>query len=538
MGTNEKFADLVANRPDSEVLVADWGRADVVFSAEGPLGEAYAAAVTQLLDAVVQHGTQPAILHEAGAYPGCWVESTASIGAETLARFLPGVAAETVRRIVRHLRDDGMLPYKVTAGPGGETVPSYRQIQMVTPFARSVGTIADLSGEPSLVADAYPALAAHDRWLAEHRDTRGSGGVEAFATYDTGHDRSPRFWHVPDVPHLDDPSQFDPDNPRLPFIAPDLTANVASQRRELAAMARRLGEDQSPWLAAAEASTAALFEQCWDSTDQFFYDRDATGELVKVQSDVLLRVLSCGIGDDAFFDEALRRYLLNTRKFFAHFPFTCLALDDPRFDPRIEHNSWAGPTNALAVLRAPAAFETHGRFVELAWAMWPTITTLAKEPRFAQTWHPWTGEQGFTSGYSPAVLTLLDFVERCCGILPRRDGDLWVSGLVTPMVQHDVAATATSYGRSHAGVHYELHVSRAGCVLVADGAELATFPPGVRLVLRDGEVAEVVGLTARTVTGRLTLPGRTVDVAVAGNERWEVRGAPRKVAERGVIAPR
>jgi len=136
------------------------------------------------------------------------------------------------------------------------------------------------------------------------------------------------------------------------------------------------------------------------------------------------------------------------------------------------------------------------------------------------------------------VLTLLDFVERCCGILPRRDGDLWVSGLVTPMVQHDVAATATSYGRSHAGVHYELHVSRAGCVLVADGAELATFPPGVRLVLRDGEVAEVVGLTARTVTGRLTLPGRTVDVAVAGNERWEVRGAPRKVAERGVIAPR
>ena len=33
-----------------------------------------------------------------------------------------------------------------------------------------------------------------------------------------------------------------------------------------------------------------------------FYDRDALGEPVRVSTDVLLRVLACGIGDDAFFD--------------------------------------------------------------------------------------------------------------------------------------------------------------------------------------------------------------------------------------------
>ena len=67
-----------------------------------------------------------------------------------------------------------------------------------------------------------------------------------------------------------------------------------------------------------------------------------------MQSDVLLRVLACEIGDDAFFETALRRYLLNTRKFFAKYPFTSLALDDPRFDPAYDYNSWNGPSNSLS----------------------------------------------------------------------------------------------------------------------------------------------------------------------------------------------
>ena len=56
---------------------------------------------------------------------------------------------------------------------------------------------------------------------------------------------------------------------------------------------------------------------------------------------------------------------------------------------------------------------------------------------------------------TPAVLTLLDFVERVSGVLPRRDGDVWVPGLVAPMVQHDVVATRTSYGRTVAGLRYD-----------------------------------------------------------------------------------
>src|SRR5690606_28150323 len=98
----------------------------------------------------------------------------------------------------------------------------------------------------------------------------------------------------------------------------------------LARIAAELGEPDEPWRQKAGASLKALFEQCYDDADGFFYDRDRHGQLVRVQSDVLLRVLACEIGDDAFFAKALQRYLLNTSKFFAKYPLTSIALDDPR----------------------------------------------------------------------------------------------------------------------------------------------------------------------------------------------------------------
>src|SRR5690606_17385791 len=91
------------------------------------------------------------------------------------------------------------------------------------------------------------AMARYDAWLARHRDTLGTGAVEAFSTYDTGHDLSSRFWHVPDSPFANDPTRYDPDNPILPFIAPDLTANVACQRDYLGHIADHLGSGGDTW---------------------------------------------------------------------------------------------------------------------------------------------------------------------------------------------------------------------------------------------------------------------------------------------------
>jgi hypothetical protein len=502
----------------------------------GPLEDVWHRALADLT-ACIQPGPDggPDVLHEGGVYRGTWLESTGTINAEVLARFLPTVARDTYLLFADRARDDGLLPYKVT-----EAGPSYRQVQIVTPLARCVWHYHQAYPDPAFLRRMYDAMARNDAWLAAHRDTRGTGCVEAFCAFDTGHDLSPRFWHVPDTTYGEDPAAYHPDSPVLPFLAPDLTANVACQRAYLARIAAVLGEDPQPWRRAHERSVAALFAHCFDEADGLFYDRDRTGAFVRVQSDVLLRVLACEIGDRAFFESSLRNYLLNTRKFFARYPFTSIALDDPRFSQDFSRNSWAGPSNFLSLLRAPHAFEHHGHHVELTWAASPVLAAVCRMNRFPQTLNPWTGEPGFTELYSPAILWTLDAVERLAGILPRPDGEVWCTALLPAGVDHHSVADAVAYGRTIGSSTYEFVHDRAEAVLYRDGQVHATFPAGWRLVLdRTGAVRAVVGMSARTVAGRLVTGAYRLDLALAGNERVELddRGDVTARSAVGLVPP-
>jgi hypothetical protein len=524
--------------PDS-VFAAELRDSQLGFAAiGGPLEERWHQALRELGDCVRPLAGSAPVLNEGGVYPGAWIESTGTINAELLARFAPTIARDTHLLFAEHQRDDGMIPYKVTdAGPG------FSQIQIVTPFARTVWNQYLLAGRDArYLRTLYDAMVRYDGWLARYRNTLGTGGVEAFCTFDTGHDLSPRFWFAPDRAFGGDARRVDPLHPTLPVVAPDLTANVACQRAYLALIADELGEpaEADAWRQASAASLDALMAQCFDRADGFFYDRNRLGELVRVQSDVLLRVLACEVGDDAFFTEALERYLLNTRKFSGHYGFTSLALDDPRFDHDYGRNSWGGPVNFLSLIRAPHAFESHGRVAELAFAMTPVLAAVAVADRFPQCLDPWTGAPGFTSVYSPSILWFLDAVERMSGILPRPGDELWFTGLAPTRLDHGAAAEAVAHRRRIDGALLECASDDERTVVVIDGETAASFPRGWRLITdRAGTPRSVVGIAPRTVSGELTLAGGSVTLRLEPNERVELDGL--RVESRrsaGYTAPR
>jgi len=482
----------------------------------GPLHERWQRAVAELEQCVWREdAASPAVLSEGGVYAGSWLESTGTISAEVLTRFAPALARETLRQFARHQRGDGLLPYKVTAAG-----PAFTQIQTVTPLARSVWNHYLLTGrDAAFLAEMSSAMVRNDRWLAEHRDTRGTGGVEAFCTFDTGHDLSPRFWFVPERCFGGDAARYDPSSPVLPFVAPDLTANVACQRRYLAGIARELGDSGEMWDEQADVAEAALWRECHDGSTGLFFDRDNTGRHVRVASDVLLRVLACEIGDDAFFTEALESHLMNTRRFLSHFGFTSLALDDPRFDHDFRRNSWGGPVNMLTMIRAAHAFEQHGRVAELALATQPVIAALAVADHFPQCLDPWSGQAGFTEAYSPALLFFLDAIERACGILPRADGTVWFSGLAPTRLVHG-AAEATAYSRRVDGVQWELVADDATVHTLRDGDGWLAFPRGWRVETdRGGAVRAVIGVDAAPVGGVLVTPSGELALTPEPNER-------------------
>ena len=527
-----------AAKPEDQGLLLEWQRSGVRFAASGGrLETAYYKAVEKLLACIVpMQGSSP-ILQEGGIYLGCWLESTGTINAELLSRFLPSVTETTYLAFTIHQREDGLLPYKLTG-----TGPVFRQIQLVTPLARSVWNHYLLHGrDRTFLRCMYQAMARYDGWIAANRNTRGTGCVEAFSTFDTGHDLSPRFWHVPDTPYQGSPSAYDPASPILPFLAPDLTANIYCQRTYLAQIADELGlEDGAAWSEKAKSSLDSLYRYCYDENDQFFYDRDRQDELVKVQSDVLLRVMACEVGDRPFFDDVLKRYLLNTRKFFARYPFTSLSMDDPRFDPHSTYNSWGGNSNFLSLIRAPHAFEFHGRHTELTWVMQPIINALSRAERFPQSLSPWTGEEGFTQTYSPSILCLLDYVERLCGIMPVPEGELWFTGLLPAVMDHgEEVAENTAYSRTVNGVPYELVNTRESISIYKDGELYIEAPYGVRIVTdREGSLTGVIGMMVGTVAGELTYQGRSIPLSISGNELQRYKGGQLEtVRDIGIVYP-
>ncbi len=528
-GTLKKASD--------QPVLEEWKRSGVKFAASsGRLEKVYYLALSKLLDCIVPTLEAGPVLHEGGIYLGCWLESTGTINTEMLSRYVPSVARSTYELFADYQREDGLMPYKLT-----QEGPAFRQIQMVTPLARSVWNHYLLHGkdEPFL-RKMYSAMKRQDAWLARYRNTRGTGCVEAFSTFDTGHDLSPRFWHVPDTPYWNDPTRYHPDSPLLPFLAPDLTANVYCQRLYLNRMAAVLGEREENWQRLAEQSLESLIRHCYDAEDEFFYDVDRNGEWVRVQSDVLLRVLACEVADRSFFDRALKRYLLNTRKFFAKYPFTSLAMDDPRFDPSSSYNTWGGTTNFLSLIRTPHAFEHHDRHVELTWIMQPIMNAAANMTRFPQALSPWTGQEGFTQTYSPAILCVLDFVERLCGILPTPDGQLWFTGLIPWDMDHgDEIAHELAYSRSVDGRRYELVNTQDRAEVYRDSKLHLVFPSGVRAVTdREGKLQRLIGMTIRRVEGTLWYEGREIPFGVSGNEQLDYcEGQWTTVLDIGVVTP-
>jgi hypothetical protein len=388
----------------------------------------------------------------------------------------------------------------------------------------------------------YHAIANHVEWLIKYRDTRGTGCVEAFCTFDTGNDASPRFWGVPDTPYESDPAKYDPDSPVLPYLAPDLTANIHCQMKYLQKMAQELGIEGTSWDTKSEAKKESLMKYCYDEDDRFFYDRDINDQFVRTQSVNLLRVYASEAGDDSMFADALKRYFLNTKKFFCRYPLTTMALDDPGYFQLNGYNSWSGQISFLSEIRIPHAFEYHRRYVELSWIFQPIVTLLSRFKNFTGASSAWVGgeRESFTS-YSPTSLCLMDFLERLCGITPRPEGTLWFTALIPRGIDYgETVAEETGYSRRVDGALFEFVNERSGISTVyKDGEKLYEFPQSVRLVTdRKGNFRGLIGMSVRDITGDVVYKGRSIPFKASGNEILEYDGQGFMSAENpGVVRP-
>jgi hypothetical protein len=379
--------------------------------------------------------TKP-VLIEGSTYLGVWQECApleglvwADVGVEHEGLSPAQVAVNNHMAFFAVQHEDGQLPSAVKKDSTG-----FGQIQMVVPIAATVWELIQKKGTPDaerLLETAYKACSGWDAWLRRYRDTRKTGLVEGFCTYDTGHDNSPRWRGIPNqCPDRD--ARKSPAIMGMPRLCPDLSATVFGGRRALAAMAKALGKphEEARWLADAETLRQLIIKTLYSPEDAAFYDLDAQGNFVKVRSDVISRVLGEHVldlsqrGDKAIFEAVWTRQLHNPKAFWAPYPLSSIAQDDPTFVRPIPRNSWGGASQALTALRTPRWMPHYGKNAEFRQLMQKWVEAISRAhgqgapgTEFRQQVDPQTGvfTQPDPGGYSPCALAFLDFDRRLNG---------------------------------------------------------------------------------------------------------------------------
>lgn len=357
------------------------------------------------------------LLVEGAVYPGAWLECGPYEG-YVYRHIRPDVARQNQLAFFALQRPDGQLPASIKMSEAG-----YGQIQMVVPIAATAWEIASETQDAELLEKAYAACSRWDAWLSTYRNTRGTGLVEGFCTYDTGHDNSPRWKGIPNRCPDADAKKFPP-IAGMPRICPDLSATVYGGRVALAEMAKALGKgtEADQWNEKAATIRRLITEKLYSPEDACFYDLDTDNKFIRIRGDLMTRVAGEHVVDREVFGQMWQKQFGNPKAFWAPYPLPSIALDDPAFVRPIPRNSWGGATQALTALRAPRWMEFYGRSAELGHLMMQWTEAISRYTEFRQQMDPLTGD--FTrvdpSGYSPAALVFVDATWRLGG--PRLEG--------------------------------------------------------------------------------------------------------------------
>jgi hypothetical protein len=325
----------------------------------------------------------------------------------------PDVARNNQMAFFALQREDGLLPHAMKSDEIG-----WRHLQLAVPLVATAWELSQQTGDSELLETAYNGWSRFDAWLRRYRDTRHTGLCEGFCTFDTGQDNSPRWAGIPNS-CPDDDARKCPPLASLPRLCPDMSATVFGGRVALAAMARALGKpaEADRWLADAYAIRALILNRLYSPDDAAFYDLDAQNQFVRVRGEVIARVLGEHVADEKLFPAIYVRQIHNPAAFWAPYPLTSIALDDPKFVRPIPANSWGGASQALTALRATRWFEHYNKPADFAHLMQQWIAAISRADNFYQQIDPVDGTSTQApANYSPAALAFFDFTWRLAGV--------------------------------------------------------------------------------------------------------------------------
>ena len=366
-------------------------------------------------------------------YPGVWLEHVYdSIFYTTMYPQGAAVAKNTIEAFLDRQTKLGQFPCFIwdagrTSAPARELV-GYSQIQECVSFMGLCLKFCRMTGDRELLARCYAAGTRWVDWLKTHRMTRGTGLVEMFVGYDTGHDESGRLLgmacpgnYVLEGERMN-AAVMPPEDGITPITPVDMNANYFGTLTALANMAEALGKpaEAEGWKTEAREHKTRFIAACYEPADGWFYDLDKFGRKRPCRSSTLLHLFLEHVLDPAadgdMVERIYREHIKNPREFWTPYPFPAMAADDPTARVHKPKNSWGYFSQGLIALRCTLWMDDYGwgadfdrlceRWVE-AW------TDCYDRLKFGQELDPFTGEPSPSSEwYSSTMLFYLYAVKR------------------------------------------------------------------------------------------------------------------------------
>ena len=348
-----------------------------------------------------------------GGYDGIWLEHNQDNF--FLADIEPESAWASQELFMDNQRADGLLPFMFMRGDG----PAYWHLQSVWPLTRCAYEIARKLGKGTAeLRRIYDCGAAYDRWLERFRNRRGTGLVEMYCEWDTGHDNDPR---VTDggIPHTCPGKEAAnmPELPVMPVLSADLSAMRYGNCMALTELAEtlKLREENKHWRKKAEEIKLAMREFMYDAEDEFYYDRDPAG-LRKYRGEHITRLFLNQVVDQDEFERIYQRYFKSESEFATPFPLPSMSVSDPHFVRGTPPNCWGSNSQALTALRAVLWMEYYGKREDLKALLSCWLRAFLHNPdSFPQEFDPLAEARpvGNKNNYSPALLLYLAAAKYC-----------------------------------------------------------------------------------------------------------------------------
>ena len=310
-------------------------------------------------------------------YPGIWLEHVYdSVFYAMRDRSKLYLAENTVELFISNQREDGQLPCFVLDRSKMTRVYQnaigFSQIQECVSFAKLCLLVYKMNGKREFLQRIYKSASNWVKWLEDNRMTLGTGLVEAFVGYDTGHDNSGRLNGLSCIGNyrIDGIEQnagiLPVGDDVAPLITVDMNCNFYATLTSLSEMARELGRhgEAEDWSRRAAQVKSKLFELCFNAEDRFFYDVDKNGQQRKYLSSTIFHLFMEGVldkeSDAALIKEIYDRHISNPDEFATPYPYPSMAISDPSCEGHAQRNCWGYYSQGLIALRATLWMEQYG----------------------------------------------------------------------------------------------------------------------------------------------------------------------------------